>query len=1126
MIILKKLCVLLCALWLGVSIVKAQSGCPKVPVNNVSITPNGADDSPFTNGFDHTINVNSGDDLVSALKTARTLLATQSVEVLIEPGDYYVNELVKFENITKALSIRRKDNVNEDVNIRGSVPITSWRTNPGENVYYGNYDKKIGLTSSTAVTNPGFYTPSGTPNSPRPVALRQEVLTVNNDIYQQIILVNGISPAQQLRAGTFAVIENDDFDSYFPTSIDKKKFTVVVQPRCDANILGSNVTLSTDLHDFSNVNYWVKFEKCQDIELKNLNIQHFASSSVIEQATVVFEGDDDTPTKNVWIENVNISYNNGTGLAFVGVENVTVKGLVANYNGFSGVASSNQQSNNQRLGVKNLLMEDITTNFNNWRGALTNYTNHGTGGMKLTHVDSVWIKNHEAIGNLTAGLWFDVDCKNVRLYQCRGFLNATVGLFLELSAGPFDVEDCLYANSGFEALRIGNATHVKIKNSVFYASGINAFSLPKRAAVLFGTRENNDPNLNLNCEIGPVLIENSVLASNFNSPDPIIYLGNETSCTNMNIYENFLINEFDESGNIYWGAREFDAFSTKNFGGGLEDLEGWLAKVCPTVSNSIWDDPRFVNPDQGDFMLMIESPVLSSGFTPYAFPANTIAEAKQFFSRALSQIPLADKPISAIDQITRTNKFVLINADTDTRVRNLLGGDYINLTDFDEFSIEFDVAPSEVESVRMFLERKNPDNSWSNIHTQSENQAPYALFGDNTANNITNYNGDNTISTVHFDAGGGDAGEYRLTVDSYCQDYRNGGLVSTDVIEFSVADESLEITGFEKTLSTTTALTDNQDIDFASEMSITAVAGTGVGSVEFTLDGPITVKKTVQDDPFTGSKFSLFGNEINNAKKQMIPPGVYTLTAIPYKNDNAQGAIGTPTTISFKVHPYIQALTLVDVNATSFASADIQDLNLEETINLPIAGTDKVSFRAKISTNNSPTYDLINNRKVRYNENIYQNTESVPPYAYYGDDTNTEKYNEWPGQQGSHIIKAKILNSDNTELAPPYTRLVYNLEINVSSSNIILSEEQSSMSLAYPNPTTQDLSFDLNDIVTDKALLLLRNPQGKLIFKQEVKPNQDNKIEFKLPTNLPERIYFYEIQTEQGTERGRLVIKQ
>ena len=234
-------------------------------------------------------------------------------------------------------------------------------------------------------------------------------------------------------------------------------------------------------------------------------------------------------------------------------------------------------------------------------------------------------------------------------------------------------------------------------------------------------------------------------------------------------------------------------------------------------------------------------------------------------------------------QVLEITGISLIDVSNNTVVKTLKDNDIIKLEDFGDnpFNIRAETSPEKVGSVQFFL--GGDQNS-----VVIENTPPYDLFGD---------------------AGGRLApGKYRLLAVPHSEADAQGTFTPGTPINFEVVDVvpkigSFTLRVFDDRFSVPSQIIPLQDGDIfeLSDFGIDPVniranpiTESNIGSVKFTLTGPKSFTRIENT-----STYDLFGDQADS-----LPPGMYTLEAIPYTQNDAKGSMGEGLSIGFEILPY------------------------------------------------------------------------------------------------------------------------------------------------------------------------------------------------------------------------------
>lgn len=163
---------------------------------------------------------------------------------------------------------------------------------------------------------------------------------------------------------------------------------------------------------------------------------------------------------NYLLDHCDFLWNNANGMRLTNMTQVTVRGCRFNYNGYSGLITS---------GVSNMVFEDNETCFNNWRGHWGTWHGRFIAGVKWHRTDKQIVRNHLAFGNLTLGSWYDIHCHDIQIDDLVSVANRGLGVFFEISRGPFLLRRSLCAHNGWCAAKSTSCRDVTVESSVFYS---------------------------------------------------------------------------------------------------------------------------------------------------------------------------------------------------------------------------------------------------------------------------------------------------------------------------------------------------------------------------------------------------------------------------------------------------------------------------------------------------------------------------------------------------------------------------------------------------------------------------------------------------------------------------------
>ena len=123
-------------------------------------------------------------------------------------------------------------------------------------------------------------------------------------------------------------------------------------------------------------------------------------------------------SSHVVLEDLDVVWNSWAGVAVARSQGITLRGVRADHNGVAGMTGSK---------TDDLLVVDSQTSYNNWRGirgaedveqgrssvdrTFVDYA----AGQKFLYLRRATFRRFSAVGNLSAGLWFDYDNRDIRI---------------------------------------------------------------------------------------------------------------------------------------------------------------------------------------------------------------------------------------------------------------------------------------------------------------------------------------------------------------------------------------------------------------------------------------------------------------------------------------------------------------------------------------------------------------------------------------------------------------------------------------------------------------------------------------------------------------------------------------
>jgi hypothetical protein len=299
-----------------------------------------------------------------------------------------------------------------------------------------------------------------------------------------------------------------------------------------------------------------------NVTLRGLTFQH--GNEVLDQASVWF-----IDTRDVLVEDSTFNWNNGVGLKFTTSDNSIARRNTANHNGFDGM-------NGDKL--RNLLMENNVTAYNNWRGRWAGFAAWAIG-QKFLFVHGGVIRNHQSYGNYSRGFWLDTDNSNIVFEGGNVSDNLRDGLFVEANVGPIVVRNSTFARNGAAGLLVAHSRDVTVEGNTMCVNGTAQFRLT-------GTGTSRSiPNWETG-EVVDVYSENMALAGNTMVGETGVQLLFQTPLPSEP-WDRYVQTLRADNNRWYNGA---DPKTLQITGGKKIDLRGWQAHTGQD-RNSTFADP-------------------------------------------------------------------------------------------------------------------------------------------------------------------------------------------------------------------------------------------------------------------------------------------------------------------------------------------------------------------------------------------------------------------------------------------------------------------------------------------------------------------------------------------------------
>ncbi|WP_342039365.1 InlB B-repeat-containing protein [Pontibacter indicus] len=518
----------------------------------------------------------------------------------------------------------------------------------------------------------------------------------------------------------------------------------------------------------------------------------------------------------------------------------------------------------------------------------------------------------------------------------------------------------------------------------------------------------------------------------------------------------------------------------------------------------------------------------------------------------------ADKAVSATFEAIpasgpQVTGFVLVSAQTEQDVLTIADGAAISFASLPntKLNIRANTSPGAVGSVRFEL-------SGAQSKTFVDNQAPYALHGDDGAGNYY-YGNWNPPAT----------GTYTLTATPYSGPRATGTAGTPLTITFTLnRDGGTPPTQYSLNTGTmgngTVAKSPDQSTYASgSFVTITATAASGSRFVGWTGDAsgsqnPLSITmtsnksitavfETIQSNTYVLSVNSSNGGSVTKSPNQnsYTAGTVVTLTASPAAGFRFAGwtgdASGTanPLQLTMNADKAVSAtfeaipasgpqvtgfvlvsaqteqdvLTIADGAAISFASLPNTKLNIRANTSPGAVG----SVRFELSGAQSKTF-----------------VDNQAPYALHGDDgAGNYYYGNWnPPATGTYTLTAtpysgpRATGTAGTPLTITFTFNRDGALINNATSSLSAVNPEASKLYVYPNPTSDGrIKLMLSDGETGKVRYSLVNSIGERLYSGELIREESSKqvnLDFSEKMRTP-GVYFLRVEYPQQTKVFKLM---
>lgn len=198
------------------------------------------------------------------------------------------------------------------------------------------------------------------------------------------------------------------------------------------------------------------------IVLKGITFKHDASfqnsySSVSGEAVKI-------GGMHVLVKDCNAIDNGSVGMLFTPGSDLVVRGGDFSNNGRAGIIT--------RRGYSNAYLEGINVSYNQWRNALSHYTDPDLSGYgKVMFANRIYIENSTISHHKYTGIWFDAQNMNITLDNCY-FTQNNGAVWFEVSQLNLGLINSTLYNNNVTGVRVDSET-VYLKNNVMSQENID-----------------------------------------------------------------------------------------------------------------------------------------------------------------------------------------------------------------------------------------------------------------------------------------------------------------------------------------------------------------------------------------------------------------------------------------------------------------------------------------------------------------------------------------------------------------------------------------------------------------------------------------------------------------------------
>ncbi len=462
-------------------------------------------------------------------------------KVIVNPGTYRESLTASSSSRDTTLPITIQAATTGTAIVTGAVQYTGWA------VYSGNSS----IYTNSWLNNFGLCTTSSGGPAAQDIVLRQEMVFINSTPLTQVL-----SLAQVQHPGAFFV--------------DEKANQIYVWPPSGTNMTTADVEVATQPS-------LLAVQGHDQFVVRGMVFQY--ASSCRDQSAVSISGN----ASNVIFDNDSFAWNNAIGLKMSNlVVNVTISNSSANHNGQTGLGSTQ---------TKSMLWQNVTANYNNWRGAQGAYYFWNSGGTHYFEDHNQTISGMTIAYNQTHGMHWDTDNSNVTASNLTVVNNLLNGLFVEVSEGPVSIDashvcsnnPAPHDNSAYQGgLALRNSENVSFTNGVIYNNSTANVNVQGVKGGISGSNWETGQTYNLVTQL-LTLTSNSIYATGtqYVFSDSYLVSGDWTTFNST----------LNSSKNTWWNSTTTQDFKVPTpHAGSADAFSGWQG-LTGQDGSSTWSKP-------------------------------------------------------------------------------------------------------------------------------------------------------------------------------------------------------------------------------------------------------------------------------------------------------------------------------------------------------------------------------------------------------------------------------------------------------------------------------------------------------------------------------------------------------